>query len=110
VADNGKHDPWLLFNWKQGIFCERIPKRFDKVQKVWMAIWNTMVWMLWMERNDAIFNDITWSHGKLRQKIWLGLIDYGRLDNWNVAKLKSDNKFKDVWCKNGIFAAQDGHS
>jgi hypothetical protein len=33
-----------------------------------------------MECNDAIFNNIKWSHGKLRQKIWLEIINYGRLE------------------------------
>jgi hypothetical protein len=68
-----------------------------------MAVRGTIVWLLWMERNDAIFNNIKWSHTKLLQKIWLGLVDYGRLD-WERAKLKDDGKFAAVWCRNKFFA------
>jgi hypothetical protein len=56
-----------------------------------------------MERNDSIFNDIKWSHAKLMQKIWLAMIDYGRME-WESAKLKANGKFEAVWCKNLIFA------
>ena len=58
-----------------------------------MAVRETIVWQLWLERNDAVFNDISWAHAKLFQKIWLGLIDYGRLA-WEGAQLKKDGKFE----------------
>jgi hypothetical protein len=71
-----------------------------------LAIRGTVVWTLWMERNDAIFNDIKWSPSMLKQKKWFGIVDYGRLD-WEVAKLKADNKFQEVWCKNKILAVME---
>jgi hypothetical protein len=46
VADNGERGPCTLSNWKQGIFSDQILRRFNKVQKVWMTIWGTWVWML----------------------------------------------------------------
>jgi hypothetical protein len=68
-----------------------------------MAMRGIIVWTLWMERNDAIFNDIKRSRPKLLQRIWLGLIDYGRL-KWESAQLKNDGKFEVVWCRNELFA------
>jgi hypothetical protein len=68
-----------------------------------MAIRGTVVWLLWMECNDVIFNNIKWSSIKLLQKVWLGLIDYGRLA-WEAAKDNDKGKFINVWYKNGIFA------
>jgi hypothetical protein len=106
VAKNNERGPWWPVNWKQGIFSDKIPRRFDSIQKIWMAIRGTVVWTLWMERNDAIFNDIKWSPSMLKQKKWFGIVDYGRLD-WEVAKLKADNKFQEVWCKNKILAVME---
>jgi hypothetical protein len=106
VARNGEYGPWRPLTWKQGIFSDRIPRRFDNIQKIWMAIQGTVVWMLSMERNDAIFNDIKWSSSKLRQKNWLDILDYGRLD-WEAAKLKVDNKFQEVWCNNKVLAVME---
>jgi hypothetical protein len=45
-----------------------------------MAIRGIVIWLLWMERNDAVFNDLRWTKDKLFHKIWLRLIDYGRLN------------------------------
>jgi hypothetical protein len=60
-----------------------------------MAMCGIIVWTLWTERNDVIFNDIKWSRPKLLQRIWLGLIDFGRLE-WESAQLKNDGKFEAV--------------
>jgi hypothetical protein len=68
-----------------------------------MAVRGTVVWLLWMERNDFIFNDIKWPPAKLIQTIWLGFIDYGRLA-WEAAKNKAKGKFINEWCKSGILA------
>jgi hypothetical protein len=56
-----------------------------------------------MERNDAVFNDIKWPRGKLLQKIWLGLIDYGHL-SWDIALRGDQIKFRNLWCRNDLFA------
>lgn len=80
VVDGNSRGLWHPLSWKQGIFSYCIPWKVDKVYKVWMAMRRTIVWMLWMERNDAIFNDIKWPYPKNLQKIWLGLVDYGRLE------------------------------
>jgi hypothetical protein len=80
VAVDGSRGPWRPLNWKQGIFYDRIPQRFDRVKKIWMVVRGTIVWQLWLERNDVAFNHIRWPREKLIQRIWLGLTDYGRLD------------------------------
>jgi hypothetical protein len=60
-----------------------------------------------MERNDTIFNDIKRPRMKLILKIWLGLIDYKRL-NWDSAKRKNKEKFQEVWCRKSIFVEMIG--
>jgi hypothetical protein len=39
-------------------------------------------------------------------KIWLDVVDYGWLD-WEAAKLKVDNKFQEIWCKNKFSAVME---
>jgi hypothetical protein len=68
-----------------------------------MALCGTVVWLLWLERNTAVFNDIKWTRAKMIQKVWLGLIDYGRVD-WERNQDKDDGKFERVWCRNGFLA------
>jgi hypothetical protein len=51
--------------------------------KLGKSRWLCMVrWFgfLWLERNDVVFNDVKWSREKMIQKVWLGLIDYGRTE------------------------------
>lgn len=93
AADDGERGPWRPLNWKQGIFSARIPRRFDKVRKIWMAVRSTVVWLLWLERNDAVFNDIQWLRAKMIQKVWLGLINYWRAE-WEREQGKNDQKFE----------------
>jgi hypothetical protein len=67
-----------------------------------MAIWRIVVWTLWLECNDTIFNNIKGSTCKLLQKVWLGLIDYVHLA-WEAIKTNDKYKIMNVWYKNGIF-------
>lgn len=39
-----------------------------------------ILWVLWLERNDAAFNNVEWHPRKLIQRIWLGIIDDGRME------------------------------
>jgi hypothetical protein len=39
---------------------------------------------------------------KMIQRIWLGLIDYGRLE-WEKDQSKIDRKFEALWCRKNIF-------
>jgi hypothetical protein len=103
VSDRESRGPWRPFTWKQGIFSDRIPCRFDRVKKVWMALRGIVLWQLWLERNDAVFNGTRWPKMKMLQRIWLGLVDYGRME-WESAQLKDDGKFEAVWCRKDLFS------
>jgi hypothetical protein len=102
VADGNSQGPWRPLTWKQGIFSECIPRRFDRVKKVWMAICGIVLWQLWLERNDVVFNNLRWSKEKMVQRIWLGLADYGRKE-W-AKNSNEDGKFEALWCRNHILA------
>lgn len=95
---------------KQGIFGHRIPRRFKPVSRLWVMMCGVIMWLLWLERNDATFNNTRWHSEKMQNLIWLGLVDYGRI-TWSkaLAKCKSHpmksksnrDKFKIQWCSGG---------
>jgi hypothetical protein len=69
--------------------------------------------MLWTERNEAAFEGVFWSLEQLRCKIWVDIIDYGRLA-WQKLlgrckrspdkRNKLISQFKKQWCSNEVFA------
>jgi len=112
ISGEDAKGPWKPFNWKQGIFSTRIPKKFDKYSRVWVGLRTVILWALWTERNDAAFNNIYWHPNKLLQRVWLGIVDYGRVE-WDqvVRRRRSDGidetlatRFVQCWCCNKVFA------
>jgi len=105
--------PWRPLTWKQGIFSDRIPRKFNGISSLWAVLRTTILWTLWIEWNDASFNDILWRPGKQLQKIWLSLVDYGCLE-WvkccSLIRNQPDkahdirNRFSNRWCRNGVLA------
>lgn len=80
--------PWRQFHWKQTIFSTRIPRKFKELGFIWAAMRGVVFWTLWISRNDRVFNGIAWTEEKLYQKVWLGLIDYGRVA-WQKLQARS---------------------
>ena len=111
--------PWLqklTINWKQGIFRHRLPNRFKLVSRVWLLICGVVIWHIWEQCNEAAFDGRHWHPAKLYHKLWLSMIDYGRL-SWsrvqgklekttnNIEKLrKIINNFQSNWCRKSLFA------
>jgi hypothetical protein len=113
ITSRDAKDPWKLLTWKQGIFSERIPQKFDGVCGMWSTIRTVVLWSLWIEWNDVMFNNVAWSPNKLLHKIWIGLIDYGQVE-WlkfqGQAKKCPMNRctlvksFARRWGRNGVCA------
>jgi hypothetical protein len=102
--------------WKSpmGIFAHKIPRRFRKISRIWLLLRGTAMWNLWKERNDAAFTGSHWHVDKLSSKIWLGMVDYGRLFWCRVTERCKNspskaNKIKkqsrDLWCSNNLLAS-----
>lgn len=79
--------PWQMVTWKNGIFSCEIPRKFNQFKRVWMELRTVVLWALWIERNDKVFNDVSWPPAKLMQVVWDGIIDYGRIE-WTKVKLR----------------------
>lgn len=70
--------------------------------------------MLWIERNDDVFDNVRWRPDKLLQRIWLGMIDYGQVDWEKVCRTHSLSRpkgeiahswFTHRWAHHELFAA-----
>ena len=67
------------FNWKQAMFGERVPKKNDKMIKVWHLLRSVTLWTIWIERNDKVFNQEHWHKSKVKQRIWDELMIYAKV-------------------------------
>lgn len=74
---SAKHTQYLL-SWKHCIFEYRTPRRLRKISRMWLLLSGTAMWLLWLERNDAVFNGILWPTQKMHNRVWLSMIDYGK--------------------------------
>ena len=44
------------FHCKLVLFGKRIPKKFAKKMKIWHLLHSITLWIIWIERNDWVFN------------------------------------------------------
>ena len=105
---------WAPVNWKQSIFSYRVPRRFRDVGRFWSLLRSTILWTLWIQRNDMAINGIQWHLAKVKQRIWRCMLDYGRVA-WSITQKKMENdaarkhivmhEFQSLWCRHGIFAS-----
>ena len=54
------------FNRKQVLFGERMPKKKGKMIKVWHLLRGTLLWTIWIEGNDKVFNQEHWHKSKVK--------------------------------------------
>ena len=63
------------------------------------------LWSVWKERLDAVFNGSRWLEAKMKQLIWIGIVDYGRLKWENIKKEPTRwVNFSEQWCGNEVIA------
>lgn len=74
------------FNWKQALLGGRVPKQFVKKLKILHLLWGITLWMIWIERNDRVFNHEQWHESKMKNLIWDNLIMYAKAACITVAK------------------------
>jgi hypothetical protein len=72
-----------------------------------------VLWALWTERNEVVFNNKVWRPNKLLHKIWSDIIDYGRVEwprtqaqvkKWSRRRRNLAINFANRWSRNGVFA------
>ena len=74
-----------------------------------------VLWHIWEQRNEAAFDSRHWHPAKLYHKLWLSMIDYGRI-SWSRALGKAGKavnnpekskklieNFQNSWCRKNLF-------
>ena len=61
---------WKPLDWQHKIFGKEIMSSLSKFSKIWLFLRIIMLWSIWMERIDLVFNNIKWDIKKVQQMIW----------------------------------------
>ena len=72
-----------------------------------MELRTVILWALWIERNDKVFNNVLWTPEKMLQVVWLGITDYGRME-WSSVKLKAKTNPDDTEKNFAVFKERRG--
>jgi hypothetical protein len=109
ISGRDARGPWQMLTWKHGIFSDGIPRKFNQVKRIWMELRTTVLWTLWIERNDKVFNDCSWTNEKRTGKIWSGMLDYGRMEWSRVKAMKASHPTKAI-AETAQFMARRGRN
>ena len=108
-----------IFNWKQALFGERIPKKFGKTIQIWHLLRGITLWTIWIERNDKVFNHEEWHEAKVKHRIWEEFIYYA-ITAWERVKMLIKTSrfsalgilqgFDKTWGARGVLCRRNGMS
>ena len=77
-------------------FWERLPKKYGKKAKIWHLLRGITMWIIWIERNDKVFNHEQWHKSKVKRRLWDELIIYAKRAWAHVIKLIKISNFSAV--------------
>ena len=61
------------------VSIDKIPKMFGQKTKIWHFLCGITLWMIWIERNDRVFDQEQWHDSKVKHIIWGDLIMYAKV-------------------------------
>ena len=85
-ARTGNYD---CFNWKQGLFGERLPKKYSPKIKIWHLLRGITLQAIWIEQNDKVFNHKQWHETRVKHHIWDEHILYAKTAWERVLKISA---------------------
>jgi hypothetical protein len=68
--------PWEPPDWKQALFAQEPPWKFQKVARLWLLLREVTMWSVWISRNNFVFNQSRWNHQHVTNLIWRGIGEY----------------------------------
>jgi hypothetical protein len=82
--------PFPALTFDQCIFAKDVRFRLNSVKKIWFLLRSIILWYIWLDRNDVVFNKTFWIELRIHQYIWKQILAYGRLE-WSktLKKLQS---------------------
>jgi len=72
--------PRKTLSLKQCLFNCRLPNSLRRFNLVWALLCGIVLWSIWIEWNDLIFNLVKWWDARLRRIMWDSLLNYGRVE------------------------------
>ncbi len=72
--------PWKELNLEHCVFGKRLPTIFHKFKEVWKRLYELVMWSIWIDYNNQVFNKKRLSDYKIKQLIWLGILEYARIE------------------------------
>jgi hypothetical protein len=79
-AKKGHLGPRKSFSMLQCLFDQPLCKTLKWFNRIWFFLRSGLPWIIWLQRNDLIFNKLQLPIEKTRQIIWDALQDYGRIE------------------------------
>ena len=72
--------PRKSFSTMQCLLDQPLCKTLKRFGPIWFLLRSGLLWIIWRQRNDPVFNDLQWPIVKTRQVIWDALQDYVRIE------------------------------
>ncbi len=72
--------PRKTLSLKQCLFNCRLPNSLKRFGLVWALLCGIVLWSIWIEWSDLIFNLVKWQDVRFRKVIWDSLLNYGRME------------------------------
>jgi hypothetical protein len=78
--------PWKELNLEHCVFGKRLPTIFHKLKEVWKCLYELVMWSIWIDRNNQVFNKKRLSDYKVKELIWLGILEYARIEQGKMLR------------------------
>jgi hypothetical protein len=93
ILSNGNAPPeHYLLDMKQALFAYRMPRKFRKVNRLWLLLRGVTLWTIWIARNDLVFNQKLWNSARIEAAIWDGIAEYGKVAWGKVCSQRTNNQ------------------
>jgi hypothetical protein len=69
-AKRGNIGPGKSFPMVRCLFDEPLCKTMKWFNRIWFFLRNGLMWIIWRQRNDLVFNALQWPIEKTQQGIW----------------------------------------
>jgi hypothetical protein len=64
------NNSWPGFTWQQCVLGSDLPVRLHDGRIFWSLLRGTVLWTIWQDRNDLLFQNDPWSIHRIEQTIW----------------------------------------
>lgn len=104
--------PWLMLSWEQCIFGVALPAPLHSFWKSWSLMRGAAMWIVWIQRNQCVFDNNRWPPDVLERTLWDAVLDLARMSWAKVAWYeqhqprgtpKARREFATLWDHDGLF-------